>query len=329
MHRRCFAVALAAALCVPRAAHAGDPALAEALFQEAKKLKTAGDYGAACPKFEASYRADRTLGTLLNLADCHEHVGRSATAWAEWNEAIELARKLGDDRVLFATERRDKLTPRLAKLELKVKRRAQALDVYRGDVRIPPGAYNTALPLDPGKHEITVRRGEDVLERRVVEVEEAQAASLELDLSQIEQAHPAAQTGGRQAVVGSDALEQPSSSQKTIGFIVGGVGVAALATAGVLELIAISTKKQADEPDQCVNKYCSAEGLDNADRAKQLADIGQWVALGGLVATGVGITLILTAPSAPERETARSRSAVRVAPWLGPGSGGLGVSGSL
>jgi tetratricopeptide (TPR) repeat protein len=329
MRLRFVVMAVAAWTLFSRAAQAGDPALAEALFQKAKQLKAAGDYGAACPKFEASYRADRTLGTLLNLADCHEHVGKSATAWAEWNEAIELAKKLGDDRVAFATERRDKLWPRLAKLELKVTGRAEGLHVYRGNTRIAPGAYNSALPVDPGKHEITVRRDDDVLERRQIQVKEGQSASLALDLGAIDRAQPAVRKTRAGSGVGSDERETPSSTQKTIGFIVGGVGIAALATAGVLELVAISNKHKADEPDQCVNKYCSSEGLDNADRAKNLAEIGQWVALGGLVATGVGVALILTAPSAPERETARARTSMRLTPWLGPSSGGLGVSGSL
>jgi tetratricopeptide (TPR) repeat protein len=327
MRLRLLVTTLAFSVLLSPAAQAGDAALAEALFQQARQLKAAGDYAAACPKFEASYRADRTLGTLLNLADCHEQIGRTATAWAEWNEAIELAKKLGDDRVGFATERRDKLTPVLAKLELKVTGRVESLDVYRGNVRIAPGAYNSALPVDPGKHEISVRREEVVLERRQIEVAAGKSASLTLDLAAIDRAHPAAldrRRGGE-----ADKPAAPWTGQEKLGFVVGAVGVAALATAGVIELVAISTKKKADEPDQCVNKYCSSEGLDNAERASQLATIGQWVAIGGLVVTGVGITLFLTAPAAPERAVARAPSGVQVAPWIGPKSGGLGVSGSL
>jgi hypothetical protein len=321
---------LALCLLTPLTSHANDPALAEALFQEAKQLATAGKFAEACPKFEASYRADKTLGTLLNLADCHEQIGKVATAWAEWNEAIELAKRTGDDRVPYATDRRDKLTARLPKLEVRVKSPVAGLAVFRGDTRIPVGAYNTPIPVDPGKHEITVQRDDAVLDRRSVETSEGQSATVELDLAAIDAAHPAPKTppGGTGGGSGTDpGADRPmeTSSQKTIGFIIAGVGVVGLATAGVLELVAISNKNQADEPDQCVNKYCSPQGLDSADRAKNFAEIGQWVAVGGLVVTAVGVTLILTAPSPQPAK----RAGVEVAPWVAPTGGGLSLSGTL
>ena len=323
MHKRLFAVALL--LAAP--AWAGDPALAEALFQEGKKLSSEGNYAAACPKFEASYRADRTLGTLLNLADCHEHVGRIATAWAEWNEAIELAKKQDDDRDTYAAERRDKLTPRLPKLQIRVSRPAAGLEIHRGDVRIPAGAWNSALPVDPGAHEITVRRGDTVLDKRSITAEEARTASVDFDLAAIAAANPPPKDPlATRGNVRSDQLGEPEwHSQKTLGAIVAVVGVAALATGGVFELVAISEKSKADEPDQCVNKYCSSEGLESADRAKTFADVGQWVALGGLVVTGVGATLFLTAPA----DAPRDRVGLSVSPWLAPSGGGLGLSGAL
>src|SRR5512144_2754687 len=88
------AVVAAPALSTP--ARADDNAAAEALFQQAKTLTEQQRYEEACPKFAASYKLDKTLGTLLNLADCEEHVDRIATAWAHWGEAVELAQKAGD-----------------------------------------------------------------------------------------------------------------------------------------------------------------------------------------------------------------------------------------
>ncbi|MEJ7735736.1 MAG: hypothetical protein WKG00_41925, partial [Polyangiaceae bacterium] len=61
------------------AARADDRASAQALFDAGKLLVADGKYAEACPKFEASFTLDRTLGTLLNLADCHEKVGKVAT----------------------------------------------------------------------------------------------------------------------------------------------------------------------------------------------------------------------------------------------------------
>jgi len=94
------------------AALAGDSAAADALFQSAKQLMGQQKYADACPKFEASYKLDKTLGTLLNLADCHEKLGKVASAWAEWGEAADRATREGDSRADYATKRRNALASR-------------------------------------------------------------------------------------------------------------------------------------------------------------------------------------------------------------------------
>src|SRR3954471_12905545 len=53
-------------------AFANDPVAADALFQAGKQLITDKKYAEACSKYDASYKLDPTLGTLLNLADCYE-----------------------------------------------------------------------------------------------------------------------------------------------------------------------------------------------------------------------------------------------------------------
>src|SRR4051795_11986152 len=102
--RRTLPCSLVAALALTLAApaRAGDSAAAEALFQQAKMLTEQQRYDEACPKFAASYKLDKTLGTLLNLADCEEHIDHVASAWAHWGEAVELAQKTGDKRDSFA-----------------------------------------------------------------------------------------------------------------------------------------------------------------------------------------------------------------------------------
>jgi hypothetical protein len=120
----------------------------------------------------------------------------------------------------------------------------------------------------------------------------------------------------------------PSSSQKTIGLVVGGVGVAALLTGAGFGVAAIVKKSSADDPDSCVNNYCSPQGVDSADQAKSFANIGQWVGIGGVVLTAVGATLVLTAPSSGTDARAPRRT-LMASPWVGPAGGGFSVSGSL
>ena len=85
-------------------ARSEDRVAAESLFTDARRLMQAGDYEQACPKLEASRRLEPGLGTTLNLGDCYEKIGRTASAWGEFRSAAAEAQKVGD-AVRKATER--------------------------------------------------------------------------------------------------------------------------------------------------------------------------------------------------------------------------------
>src|SRR3954468_15943585 len=84
-------VTSSAALAAP--AQQTDPAAAESLFKTARALLDKGDWAAACPKFEASLALNPSASTAINIARCHEHDGKLATAWEDYNRALVLNRE--------------------------------------------------------------------------------------------------------------------------------------------------------------------------------------------------------------------------------------------
>lgn len=315
--KRFLAVAVAVvavAAASPAPARADDNAAAEALFQQAKTLTEQQRYDEACPKFEASYRLDKALGTLLNLADCEEHTGRIATAWAHWGEAVELAQKGGDKRDAFASGHREALVKRLPMLRLDVAAGKSSLDVYRDSVKIDPAAFGVPLPSDPGGHVISVRRGAETLVEKRVVCREGDTTALALDLVAIEKAAPPPVLPGA-----------PPSSLRSVGYVLTGVGLATLLAAGGLEIGALVRKSDADAPSSCVNRYCTPTGLQTAGNARTLAEVGQWVGIGGIVVAAVGVTLVIASPGRP----ARAAPPFTASAWLLPGSGGLVLRGAL
>jgi hypothetical protein len=317
--KRCLplAAAIVALGAIEAPAWADDNAAAEALFQQAKTLTDQHRYDEACPKFAASYKLDKTLGTLLNLADCEEHINHVASAWAHWGEAVELAQKSGDKRDAFAGGHRDALVKRLPMLQLDIPAASAALDVYRDGVKIDPAAYGVPLPSDPGGHVVTVRRGAEILADKRVVVREGETTALALDLVAIEKAAPPPAT----------SYEAPPSGLRTGGIVLAGAGAATVLAAAGLEIAAIVNKNAADAPDACVKKHCTPSGIAIAERANTFATAGQWVGIGGIVMTAVGVSLYIASPG--RRAVPRPAPPVTVSGWLLPGTAGITLQGAL
>ncbi len=133
-------------------------ATAEVLFREAREMMARGDNAAACPKLAESQRIDPSVGTLLNLGDCYERIGRTASAWATFNDAAAMAiRAEQPERARFAKGRAEALGPKLARLTVEVRASAQGLTVERDGVALGAATWAAALPVDPGPHTLVAK----------------------------------------------------------------------------------------------------------------------------------------------------------------------------
>ncbi|MEM1033407.1 MAG: hypothetical protein AAGN82_23940 [Myxococcota bacterium] len=138
-------------------AQTSEAALAESLFEEARERLAEGSLDAACAKFKASQELDPQLGTLLNLGQCYERQGKTASAWAVFAELSRLARRAGQARrAEYAAERVTALAPELAYLTLRHANRTPGTVVRIDGKPLSDGALGSALPLDPGPHRVEV-----------------------------------------------------------------------------------------------------------------------------------------------------------------------------
>jgi hypothetical protein len=139
------------------ASPSGDPVAAEALFDQARQLMTAGRYAEACPKLEASQRLDPGVGTLLNLGDCLERIGRTASAWVRFREAAAAAVSGGQaEREEIARQRAAAIEFKLCRLALRVgdATNVPGLTLERDHAPFDRVLWNEAMPVDPGDHEL-------------------------------------------------------------------------------------------------------------------------------------------------------------------------------
>jgi len=147
---------------------------AEQLFIDGQAQLRAGDVASACALLAESLRLDSALGTLLNLAVCHEQQGKLATALRQYALVAEWARARGEsanERLQFAEERARALSPRVPRLWISVS--GQRTDVLvRLDGRLLSAAeIGRWLELDPGPHQLEAERnGHRVWEHRELEL---------------------------------------------------------------------------------------------------------------------------------------------------------------
>jgi tetratricopeptide (TPR) repeat protein len=320
LRRTLLGLSLASSLCafLPARPAFAEPtsderAMAEALFEDGRRLMAEGKFPDACVKLEESQRLDPGGGTLLNVALCHESLGKTATAWAEFREALALARKDGrEDRQRFAEEHLALLEPRLARIVVSVAQGAEivGLEVKRDGAPVARAAWGTPIPADPGVHVITATAPGRAPFQATVTLDAAGGRTEAIEVPLLAPATT------------SDAPAAPegTSTQRLAGYVVGGVGLVAVGVGSYFGLRAISREQDAN--DRCSESTCpDRDALSASEDANDFATLANVGVGGGLALLGVGALLVWTAPSAD------SATSARLAPTLGPEGGGLTVAG--
>jgi hypothetical protein len=170
---RWFAALVIAGLAVIGPAARAQSPEAEALFRDGRTLIKGGKLAAGCDKLAASERLETSVGTLLNLGDCREKLGKLASAWAAFRKAEALARRTGGDdrRQAEAARRATLIEPRLSHLVIDVAERADGEVVRRDGEILDAAEWNTPLPVDPGSTTITAEAPGRQAWRRTVAIE--------------------------------------------------------------------------------------------------------------------------------------------------------------
>jgi hypothetical protein len=306
-----------------------DKVAAEALFEQGRALAAQGKYAEACPRFADSERLDPSSGTLLNLANCYEKLGRTATAWATYREAASAASAAGRaDNLGIAQRHADALAPKLAKLTATVAQGVDGLVVRRDGVEMPRSEWGAPIPIDSGSH--TVEAEAPGYKTWSTDVDVPQDGALvtvavpALEAAPVPPAPPAPaptpaagpmDASGQGAAAGAEgASGSVGSGQRVAGAVIAAVGIAGLGASGVFAVLAKNGYSDSLANCQTNNPgLCNATGVSQRNDARTDGNIAS-VAFGvGAAALVGGVIVWLTAPRAPSAGAA----SLVVAPTLG------------
>jgi hypothetical protein len=288
-----------------------DVPLAEQLFQEGQALFRQKRYAEACPKFEESERLDPGGGTLFQLASCHALTGKTASAWAEFDEVALLAKQRNrPDIEQAAREQVRALEPRLSRIVIVVSdaaRNVESLSVRRDGTVLGPAALGTAMPVDPGAHEISAGApGYRPWNISVVLGPDGDAKTVTVPaLVVLPKTEPATVAPALRLVTREVRVTKysPALIYGVLGVGVAGVGLATFF--GVESYV-----KERDARDKCKANPCGdASGVQASKDGVTDANVANVAAAAGIVALGVAAYLFFTNGTA----TTKNKTALHVA----------------
>ena len=304
-------------LATPAAAQS-DRAAAEALFKEGRKAMKARDYAGACPKLAESLRLDSAPGTLLNLAECEEKLGKLASAWQRFEE-LRQTLEPRDKRHRIATRRAAELEQRVPRLTIVLAPGAPAsVEIALDGMRLSAAAVGVPLPADPGDHVVVVSAAGRGDARFALSLAVAEKRSLQVgpgpENSEVVPHLAASAPVDRPARAPVDARAEISSSSPTLGYVIGGVGAGAIVASLVVGAVVLDRKATIEEQCSAAARRCTDEGFDAVASGRTLSTVATVSFAGGAVLLGVGAYLVLSHDGG---ERARTTASARPLPGGG------------
>ena len=274
--------------------------LAQALFDDARRLMEQKRYAEACPKFAESQRLDPGGGTLLNLAVCHAGEGKTATALVEYNEALSIATRDG------RRDREELARTGIANLEREVPRvivavppasRVQGLEVKIDETPLPSVAWDVPMPVDPGSHSVVATVPGRAPWTTIVSVLPQERKTIEVPPLSASDPAPLPPPAPASFVVSEERRTMPvrpttRANPVYIGLVIG--TLTAAAASGVAGIFALTERSRAEEGCILERNWCrTAEGRSSADASTTYA----WVSTGALALAAIGTIALLVVPS--------------------------------
>jgi hypothetical protein len=312
---------------------------AKDLFTRGRELRQKGDCAGAIPLFGKAYQLyPQGLGSLRNLAECEEQVGKYASSRRDWLDlkralivnkdakyegwdadadaaAVRLAPKIGTLTLaitVVTSEGSGALTPEMP------------IRVLVNGERIDPKLVDTPLDRDPGTYLVRIEGGKSVVQKSVT-LAAGDKKSVELSVELPEKAGPTLP----EPEPPKDTSPKPATTTRaplrTFGFISIAVGGAAAIGTVVAIALRASAKSalEKDCPEYATRTCHSQAGKDDADRGKTWSTMANVFGAVAIVGVGLGVGLVI-AGKPDDKQTG-----MKLAPWAGPSGGGAALWGAF
>lgn len=287
---------------------AGAKAKATALLEQGNHLLGEGSYPEALEKFRAAYATYKSPKLLLNIGTTLRQLGRNVDAANVYEEylrspdvpaqrAADVRRVLSEIDMVVGW-----LLVEVSPADAIVRIDGETVSLTRGVAKVRAA---------PGDHAVTVERAGMSSAIQTVKVSAHSESSLSIQLTPPDK---------RPVIV----LEKTLNPQRIAGWTITIASLASLAAGAVTGGLALA--KSAEVKAHCYKdtNQCDAKGVELAATANLFATTSTVTLIAGGVGLGVGLTVLLTAPSAK-----KSAQALNLHDGFGAGRGGFTIGGAL
>jgi hypothetical protein len=308
---------------------------AQLLFDEGLDYMLKGELKVGCAFIKRSLDVDPRPGTIFTLAECYARAGKFASAVEFYDEYLNVYSRLPPEdqerqraRADLSHKERSKLVKSVPWITVTLPDDApKGVVVTMDDEPFPDTLFGVAIAVDPGKHWFTARVPGGPLARTELTVEAGARLTHVIEL--------VGNTGpeGGEDVTEPDDLDEPSpgtsSGPSPLVYVLGGVGLAGVATATVTGIMLVDLASGIHDhcKQDATNSYTcdSQEYVDDAKLAQNtLGPINTISIAVGAAGLGAAAILLLTGndDGAKRSDTALSASAS-----IAPGLAAFEVSG--
>lgn len=303
----------------PSTPESQEEALATELFNRGKQLSAEGKHAEACPKFAESAKLDPRVGTLGQLAACEERLQHLVSARAHWQQAANLARAQGDQRLSLAEKELTRIDAMVPKVRIVIPSDApREMTIRLDQLQVGLSSIGVPIPLDPGSHTITVLVSGKPAWNKTVQLR-ANGAVTPIEIPMLDENEDADAPAGPTAppVAGSS-----TGTMTTVGVVAGGVGIVGLAVGAYFGGVAQAKLDDSNDLGCTEDNSCPEPAAERRDDARTAGDLSTifFLAGGALLAGGITLWILDDGDDSPS---------VGATVTTGPSASGLSLHGAF
>ncbi|HEX3776336.1 MAG TPA: hypothetical protein VHV51_17810 [Polyangiaceae bacterium] len=267
--------------------------LARDQFNQALSLQTGGDWAGALALLKEVAAVKPTPQVRFNIAICEEQLGRLVAALGDYELAASDAQAQKADQVGQEVDARlEALKARVPRVVVQRGEGADSATISLDGVSLGDSVLNQPMPADPGPHVVEAKAAGFLPFKESFRVAEQQTATI---LVKLEPEPTPLQP------IPPPAARPAQQSTRTIGFVVGGVGIASLIGSGAMFLLRQSTISDLDKQCGPSRNACPDSEHNTVDRGKLYTTLGDVTLAVGAVGLGVGAALVIAGGHSPEQ----------------------------